>query len=114
MKIFGYEPAVLLAGLNALVAMLVSYGLPLSSDMANAVTTIATAAIGIWIAVMTRPVAPTVVAAGVGTILTALAAFRLDLSDTQVGSTVAVVSVVLGLLLRANVSPAPAVAAKRL
>lgn len=110
MKIFGYEPAVLLAGLNAAVALLVSFGLPLSSTQANAITVIATAGIGIWIALLTKPVAPTAVATLVGTALTALGAFHAHLSDTQVSSVVAVVSIVLGLLLRANVSPAPALA----
>ena len=111
MRIFGYEPAALLAALNALVAVVVSFGLPLSTDQANAVTTIATAGIGIWIALMTRPIVPTAVATLVGTVLTALAAFNLELSEEKVGSLVALTSIVLGLLIRANVSPATAVRA---
>lgn len=108
MKIFGYEPAVWLYALNAGVALLVSYGLPLSHGQVAAVTTIATAVLTVVTALMTRPIDVSALTAAVGTGLVAAAAFGLHLSADQVGTTVAALSIVLALVLRQNVSPAPA------
>lgn len=104
-KIFGLEPAVILYGLNALVALLVSFGLPLSHAMVAAITTIATALLAIITASMTRPVVVSTITGAVGTLLTAVAAFGLDLTTDQIGSVVTVLSIVLALLLRQNVTP---------
>lgn len=108
MKIFGYEPAVYLYALNAGVALLVAYGLPMSHTQVAAVTTIATAILTIVTALMTRPVNVSALTAAVGTGLAAAAAFGLHLSADQVGTAVAALSIVLALILRANVTPAPA------
>lgn len=109
-KIFGYEPAVLLYALNAGVALLVAFGLPLSQGQVAAVTTIATAVLSIATAFLTRPVVVPTVTAAVASLLTAAAAFGLHLSANQMGAVVTALSVVLALLLRQNVTPAPAVA----
>lgn len=109
MRIFGFEPAVILYSLNAGVALLVSFGLPLSGDQVAAVTVIATAILTIWTAIVTRPVAVSAITGALATALAAVGAFGLELSDEQQGSLVTAVSVVLALLLRSNVSPAAVV-----
>lgn len=113
MKIFGYEPAVIVYALNAAVALLVSYGLPLSHDMVGAITLIATAVLSAAVAVMTRPVVVSTITGAAASVLTAVAAFGLHLTGDQIGTTVGALSIGLALLLRQNVSPAPAVAARR-
>lgn len=110
MKIFGYEPAVLLYALNAGVALLVAFGLPLSQSQVAAVTTIATAVLSIATAIMTRPIVVSTITAAVASLLTAGAAFGLHLSANQTGAVVTALSIGLALLLRQNVSPAPALA----
>lgn len=109
MKIFGYEPAVIVYVANAAVAVLVAYGLDLTQDQVAAVSTIATALVAVIAAVTTRPLVVSTLTGAVGTILAAVAAFGLELSEEQIGATVTAGSLVLALLLRQNVSPVPAV-----
>jgi hypothetical protein len=103
---FRLEPAAILYGLNALIALLVAYGLPLTQDQTGAIVTVATAVLAIWAALTTRPVVVSTITGAVGTALAAVAAFGLELSADQIGATVMALSVVLALLLRQNVSPA--------
>lgn len=112
MKIFGFEPAVIAYAVNAAVALLVSYGLPMTQGQVEAVTVITTALAAIVAAVMTRPLVVSAVTGALATIMAALAAFDWNFTADQISNTVAVASVVLALLLRQNVSPAP-VAARR-
>lgn len=112
-KIFGYEPAVLIYTVNAIVAMLASYGLPLTHSQVAAITTIATAILTITTAAMTRPIVVSTVTAALGTLLTAAAAFGLHLTSNQIGTTVAALSIVLALLLRQHVTPAPTLVQRR-
>jgi hypothetical protein len=100
------EPAVILYGLNAVVALAVSFGLPLTPGQTAAVTTIATGILTILAAATTRPVEVSAITGAVATALTAAAAFGLHLGDNQIGSAVTVLSLVLALVLRQNVSPA--------
>jgi hypothetical protein len=111
MKIFGYEPSMILYGANALVSLLVAYGLDLSKDQVSAISVIVTAVLAIATTVMTRPVVVSGITGAVGTLLAAVAAFGLHLTGDQIGATVTVLSIGLALLLRANVSPAAAPAA---
>ena len=113
MKIFGYEPATILYAVNAGVALLVAYGLPLSHDMVAAVTVIATAVLTIATAVMTRPFVVSSVTAAVGSLLAAVAAFGLHLSADQIGTAVSALTVVLMLLLRQNVTPSDGLVRRR-
>lgn len=107
------EPAMIMYAINAGVALLVSFGLGLTHDQVGAITVVATAILTIATAVMTRPMVVSTVTAAVGSLLAAAAAFGLHLTADQIGSVVTVLSIVLALLLRQNVSPAPAVAARR-
>lgn len=107
MSHFKFEPAVILYAVNAVVALLVSFGLGLTHDQVGAITVIATAITTIWTAVVTRPIVVSTITAAIGTVLSAVAAFHFNLSADQIGTTVTVLSIVLGLLLRQNVTPAP-------
>jgi hypothetical protein len=112
-KIFGFEPAVIVYALNAAVALLVSFGLPLSHDMVGAITTIATAVLSIVVAVMTRPVVVSTITAAAASVLTAAAAFGFHLTADQIGYTVTALSIGLALLLRQNVTPTAALPTSR-
>lgn len=105
MKILGREPAVYLYAINALVALLVAYGLDLTQVQVAAISTFATAGFAAATAILTRPVDVSAVTGAVGTGLTAAVAFGLQLTTEQVGATVTALSVVLALVLRVNVSP---------
>lgn len=109
MKIFGYEPAIILYAVNGAVATAVAWGWDLTADQTGAITTITTAILTIAAAAMTRPVTVSVITAAAGSILAAFAAFRLELSADQISTAVTAGSVALMLLLRLNVSPAPAI-----
>jgi hypothetical protein len=113
MKIFGYEPAVILYAVNAAVALFVSFGLPLNHDMVAAITVIATAVLSGAVAVMTRPFVVSSLTAAVGSLLAAVAAFGLHLSGDQISTAVTALSIGLALLLRQNVSPSPALVRSR-
>lgn len=102
------QPAGWLALLNALVALLVAFGLPLNHIQVAAITTIATGVLGIIVMFTTRPVVMSGLAAIVGTLLTAGAGFGLHLSADQIGAVVALVSLVVGFLTQQSVTPAPA------
>jgi hypothetical protein len=103
---FAFEPAAILYGINAGVALLVAYGLPLTAEQTGAITTITTAVLAAVVALRTRPVVVSTVTGAVGTALAAVAAFGLDLSADKIGATVMALSIGLALLLRQNVTPA--------
>lgn len=109
MKIFGYEPAMILYSINSLIALLVSFGLDLTQVQVAAASTIATGVLAAITAILTRPFIVSVLTGAVTTVLTAGVAFGLHLSGDQIGTAVTMLSVVLALVLRANVSPAGAV-----
>lgn len=101
------EPAVIMYGINALIALLVAYGVHLTTDQTAAITVSATAVLAIVAAMMTRPIVVSTITGAVGSLLAAVAAFGLHLTADQIGATVTALSIVLALLLRQNVSPAP-------
>ncbi|MGI5286655.1 hypothetical protein ACQEVF_25405 [Nonomuraea polychroma] len=108
-RIFGYEPAMILYVINAAVAFLVTIPqVGLTEESAGYVMTIANGLIALVVAVLTRPWVVSALTGALSTILTGMASFGLPLSEQQTGAFVFMVSAVLGLLLRANVSPAPA------
>lgn len=109
MKIFGYEPAMILYGVNALVGLLVSYGVDLDKSQVAAISVIVTAILAGVTAAMTRPLVVSGITGAVGTLLAAVAAFGAHLTADQIGTTVTALSIALALLLRTNVSPAPAI-----
>ncbi|MEV0388358.1 hypothetical protein [Nonomuraea sp. NPDC050643] len=104
-KIFGQEPAAILYAINALVALLVAFGLGLSQVQVATISTVASAVIAIIVAIMTRPFVVSALTGAVTALMTAVAGFGLEFTADQIGATVTVLSMLLGLVLRANVTP---------
>jgi hypothetical protein len=100
------EPVLILALLNAGLAVGVGFGAHLTKTETAGVITGATAVFGLITALRTRPVSPaaltTVFAAG----LTAAAAFGLHLTPNRVGLLTAFLTAILAIVLRVHVSPA--------
>lgn len=103
--IFGQEPAMILGAVNALVALVVAYGLDLSQVQTAAISTVTSGILAIAVAVMTRPFVVSALTGAVSTVMAAVAGFGLEFTADQIGATVTVLSIVLALVLRANVSP---------
>jgi hypothetical protein len=111
--IFGYEPVKIVATVNALVALLVGFGLPLSLDQTKATETIAT---GLAAAIIWWTTKPRIVSGLSGimiSVLTGFAAFGLPVTDHQISLMVTAAMLVFGLLLRQNVSPVPVPAGRK-
>jgi hypothetical protein len=108
-KWFSRDPALYLTAALALL-QLVAVLAHLSADQQNGLSVIATAVYAILLAVFTRPLQPSAIVGGLATILTAMAAFGVDLRPDLVSGLNATVAAVLALVLRAQVSPAPALA----
>lgn len=105
-KIFGREPAVILYVFNAIVAFLVTLpAIGLTEESAGWVMTIATGAVALLVAMLTRPFVVSALTGAMTTVFAGLASFGLPLTEQQAGAFVFLVSAVLGLLLRSNVSP---------
>ncbi|MEV4173967.1 hypothetical protein [Nonomuraea sp. NPDC049709] len=106
-RIFGHEPAVWLYVINAVVAFLVTIpAVGLTAETSGYVMTIASGAVALVSALLTRPWVVSALTGALSTMLAGLASFGLPLTEQQSGAAVALVSAVLGLLLRSNVSPA--------
>jgi hypothetical protein len=105
-KIFGYEPAVVLYVINALVAFLVTIpAVGLTEQSSGYVMTIANGGIALVVAVMTRPWVISALTGATATILTGLVSFGLPLTSQQSAAFVILESAVLGLVLRGQVEP---------
>lgn len=105
-KIFGYEPAVILYALNALVAFLATIpATGLTEESAGWVMTIANGVVALAVAAMTRPLVVSAITGALSTILTGFASFGLPFTEQQAGAFVFLVSAVLGLVLRGQVEP---------
>ncbi|MFI7042606.1 hypothetical protein ACIBI0_38515 [Microbispora rosea] len=105
-KILGREPAALLYGIQALLAVAVSFGLfGLTEESAAWVLTISAGVFALITAVATRPFVVSAMTGAVKTILTGAVAFGLPLTEAQMGAVLAALAIVLGLILRPNVSP---------
>jgi len=106
---FGRDPALYLTVALA-VLQLVAVLAHLSAGQQNGLSVAATAVYTLLLALWTRPIQPSAITGGLATILTALAAFGIDLRPDLVSGLNATVAAVLALMLRAQVSPAPALA----
>ena len=108
MKIFGYEPVVLLNALSAALGLVVSLGVTsLTADQSAAIVGVVTAVLGAVAAWMTRPVAPQAFTAVAAAGATLLAAFGLHFTQAQVGAVNFAILAALTLLTRGQVSPTP-------
>jgi hypothetical protein len=100
-----FEPAMALYVLNTGVSVLVAFGLGLDQSQTAAVTTIATAVLGILAATQVRPLPIAAITAAFSTALVAVGAFGYHLSPEHISALVTVVSLVLGLVTRQLVVP---------
>jgi hypothetical protein len=104
MKLHLY-PAAILYALNAVVALVVSFGF-LSSTTAHYVTVVATAVLGLAVAVTTRPVVIGTITAAFASILTGIAGFGVHFTDAQVAAVTTLVSLIAAFVTHQNVVPA--------
>jgi len=105
------NPSAVLYVLNALIAMLVAWGVHITTDQAGAVDTVVTGVLTITAAFLVRPVELPVIASAAVTVATAFSAFGLHLPADAVTATAAFGSIVLGFLL--HLAGVPAVAASQ-
>lgn len=103
--ILKYEPVVLAWVLNGGLAVLLGNVIGISTTQEAAVTTIATALVGIFAWFKTTPHAVSGLVGFISTIAVAAAAFGLHLSAAEIGAGAAILSGILALVLRQNVSP---------
>lgn len=106
MKIFGREPALVIASLSAGLSLLVTFGFGLSAEQAGAIVAVISAVFAAATAAVTRPIAPSAFTGLVAAVAALLAAYGLELSAEKVGAINAVVLAGLALLTRGQVSPA--------
>ena len=108
MKIFGREPALLIATVSAGLSLLVTFQFGLSAEQSGAIFAVKIAVFAAATAAVTRPIAPSAFTGLVAAVAALLAAYGLELSAEKVGAINAVVLASLALLTRVQVSPAAA------
>src|SRR5450756_2186987 len=86
-----FYPAMWLYGLNAVLAVIVSFGV-LSQAGSAWVMSVSTAGLGLVTVMLTRPLDIPVAAAGFASILTAFAGFKFHLSPAEISAVVVVFS----------------------
>ena len=101
MKLHLY-PAALAAVLNAVIAVISSFTSPTT---AHWLTVLATAVVGLVVALTTRPVIVGTVTAAVGTIFTALAGFGLHLSSHWTALLTTGIALLVGFFTHQNATP---------
>ncbi|WP_217235479.1 hypothetical protein [Streptomyces sp. AC555_RSS877] len=106
MKIFGREPALIIATVSAALSLLVTFQFGLSAEQAGAVVAVISAVFAVATAAVTRPIAPSAFTGLVAAVAALLAAYGLELSAEKVGALNAVVLAGLALMTRGQVSPA--------
>lgn len=105
-KVFGREPALWIASLSALLAVLVGFGLPGINDaVIAALTAFLTAGAAAWTAFHVTPVAPTVFTGVVSTLAVLLGAFGLDFTQTQVSLVAGAAVMLMTLITRGQITP---------
>jgi hypothetical protein len=112
MKLFGREPALIIAVVSAGLSLLVSFNFGLSGEQAGALVAVVSAVFAAAAAAVTRPIAPSAFTGLVAAAVALFAAYGFNVSAEMVGGLNAVVLSVLGLLTRGQVSPATAAVSK--
>lgn len=103
MKIFGREPAAVVAAVGSILTVLAAIGLPwLNAGQAAALTGLIAA---VALVATTRPVAPGLVTGVVTVGAALLAEYQLHVSDAVVGALSAAVLAVFALVSRQQVAP---------
>lgn len=105
-QIFGREPTLWIAALNAIVLIVGSIGLGLFSDVqAGLLVIVVNAIFGIVNALTTRPMSPAVFTYAIGAILAFAGSYGLELPNATVVMLNAAVVPLLALIFRGQVSP---------
>lgn len=108
MKIFGREPALWLAALQAVLTVFVGFGLDgLNAEQASLWVALVNVGIGVVMAWSVRPISPVVFTTAFSTVATLGAAYGLDMSQEMVASINLAIVAVVTLLARGQVSPTP-------
>lgn len=102
-KIFGHEPAAIVGVVEAVLAVLLSFGLfGLTQEQAGGILAFTAAALGLVVAYATRNTVLSAVTGFAKAGLILAATFGFALTDAQNAAVLALVAVVGGFLLRAN------------
>lgn len=108
MKVFGREPAVYIAVLEAALAFLVTFGLDgLSAEQSTNILAVAVALGGVLAAWTTKDKLLATLGGLGRAVLVLGTSYGLNLSQEQVGLAVVVISAVAGVWLRTQTSPEP-------
>lgn len=103
---FGREPALVIQGVSAILAMLVGFGVPgLDDGLVAAIAAVLTAGATAYTALHVRPIAPTVFGGLIAALATLGAAFGLDWDQQQVALVTLSVQSVVALLTRPQQVP---------
>lgn len=106
MLIFGRSPAVWLAAIQSVLAILVTLpALGFGEDLAAAVMVVVSALVAVAEAIMARPFVVSALTGAVRTLLVGLVAFGLPLSEATTGALVAALAMVLALVMQPNTTP---------
>ncbi len=109
MRIFGREPAALIAALQAAVGLLVVLDvLDWSTDQVSLVMAAAAAVLGVLAAAATRDTMLGYVIAAVNAFAALIVGFGFDLSADVTAGIIALITVLSGYFQRTQTSPAPA------
>ena len=105
MRVFGREPALIIAAISAGLSLLVTFNFGLSAEQAGAIVAVISAVFAASTAAITRPIAPSAFTGLVAAVAALLAAYGLELSPEKIGALNAAVLAVLALLTRVQVTP---------
>ncbi|MFG2412263.1 hypothetical protein [Streptomyces goshikiensis] len=107
MKILNREPAVVIGVVSAVLSLIVTFNIGLTSLQAGATVAVISAGSAAVTAARTRPVAPAAFTGLITAGVALLAAWHFQVAPATVGSLNAVVLAVLVFLTRGQVSPTP-------
>lgn len=105
-KIFGREPALVVAVIAAALSVVVSFGWPgLTAEQAGLWIVAVNAGLGVVTAILTRPIAPAAFTYFIGSAATLVAAYGFSVPQATLAAVNGLVVAVLVLLMRGQVSP---------
>lgn len=106
MKIFGRDPAIWLAVINAVIGLVVAvHWLGLTTVQGGAVVTVASAILGLVTAFMVKPFAPTAATYLVGVIGEALSTFQYHVSAQVIGGINLLILALVAAIVRPQSTP---------
>lgn len=112
-RIFGREPALVVAVVSAALSLAVNLGTGMTTDQAGAWTAVISGVFAVVAAVLTRPIAPSAFTGLVAVVAALLGAYHFHVSSGTIAAVNTMILAVLALLTRGQVSPAATLAAHR-